>query len=121
MVDLFHITTRAAWEAAQSAGEYRAPSLLSEGFIHLSKDRQWLGAANRFFRGQRDLLLLALRADRLRAPVKLERADGDDFPHLYGALNLDAVIEVFELPVDPAGAIGVPSELVAGGYDFVRN
>jgi uncharacterized protein (DUF952 family) len=110
---LFHITTRAAWDLARGAGAYRTPSLDgAEGFIHLSADRQWLVTANRLFHGQRDLVLLSIRADRLAAPVRWELADGELFPHLYGALNLDAVVEALDLPVDERGAIGIPADLM---------
>ncbi|MDB4953476.1 MAG: hypothetical protein JWO36_1045 [Myxococcales bacterium] len=107
-MSLFHITKRVAWEAAQRAGEYRAPSLETEGFIHLSTDRQWVTTANRFFRGQRELVLLTIREDRLRAEVRYEAADGDSFPHLYGPLNLDAVAGALALPVANDGSIGIP-------------
>ncbi len=117
---LFHITRRSDWEAAQQAGEYRAASLSSEGFIHLSEDRQWLGAANRFFRGQTDLVLLSLNRDRLKSPLKHEPADGELFPHLYGPLNLDAVVEVLALPVTHDGEIGIPAELLPWRHFFAR-
>ena len=94
MMVLFHITTRAAWQAAQAAGEYRTPSLAGEGFIHLSTAKQWPTTQARFFRDVRGLLLLVIDPARLGAEVRFERADGDDFPHLYGPLELAAVIEV---------------------------
>lgn len=108
---LFHITTAEAWARAKSQGEYRAATLDTEGFIHLSGEHQWLRTAERFFRGQRGLVLLAIRADRLRAQVRFETADGEQFPHLYGPLNLDAVVEAFPLPVGADGAIGLPPAL----------
>ena len=94
---LFHITTREAWGAAKAQGAYRAPSLGSQGFIHLSTERQWPLTLRRFYAGQAGLVLLVLEADALSAEVRYEAADGDQFPHLYGELNLDAVIEVREL------------------------
>jgi uncharacterized protein (DUF952 family) len=108
---LFHITTAEAWARAKAQGEYRAASLETEGFIHLSGDRQWLRTADRFFRGQAGLVLLSIRADRLRAEVRFEAADGDSFPHLYGPLNLDAVVDAFPLPVAEDGTIGIPAGL----------
>lgn len=107
-VRLFHITTGHEWAAARAAGVYRAPSLDTEGFIHLSTEAQWLATANRFFRGQHDLVLLVLRPERLRAEVRYERADGDAFPHLYGALELEAVERTWALPVATDGAIVIP-------------
>ncbi len=110
-VRLFHITTAREWATARMAGVYRAPSLETEGFIHLSTEAQWLATANRFFRGQHDLVLLLLRPERLRAEVRYEAADGDAFPHLYGALELDAVERTWALPVAADGAIVMPPEM----------
>ena len=105
---LFHITTRSAWTAALAAGAYRSPTLDTEGFIHLSRDEQLLATANRFFRGQAGLVVLVVREDRLSARLANESADGELFPHLYGELNLDAVTDVFDLPLEADGTIRVP-------------
>ena len=117
---LFHITTRAAWAEAQAAGAYRAPSLATEGFIHLSDDRQWLAVANRLFRGKPGLVLLSIRRDLLMSEVRYEPADGEIFPHLYGPLDLAAVVDVLELPVGPDGAIGIPAALAPWSHYFTR-
>ena len=93
---LFHITTRAAWQDAQGVGEYRAPSLAEVGYIHLSTATQWRTTLVRFFRGARDLVLLEIEGDRLAAPVRFERVDDEDFPHLYGALPIEAVVAVHD-------------------------
>ena len=55
---IVHLTTPAAWQTAQSAGEYRADSLATEGFIHCSRPDQIVEVANRYYRGRTDLLLL---------------------------------------------------------------
>ncbi len=113
---LFHITTAEAWARAQVDGEYRAPSLATEGFVHLSAEGQWLATANRWFGGQRGLVLLAIDGARLTAAVRWEpaappRPDGETYPHLYGPLALAAVAAVYALPVDDAGGFGVPADL----------
>ena len=106
---IYHIASRSAWEEAQTHGQYSAPSLQSEGFIHCSTRDQVLDVANEFYRGQPDLLLLCIDANRLRAelrweapahpkPLETSRASSATrFPHLYGLLNLDAVLVVHEL------------------------
>ncbi len=96
---LFHITQASAWQAALAAGEYRAASLAEVGFIHLSTAAQWPGTLARFYRGHADLVLLELDGDRLGDAVRFERADGDDFPHLYAPLPIAAVLAVHPLPV----------------------
>ena len=83
---IFHITTRAEWEAAARAGEYTAPSLATEGFIHLSNRHQVAGVANAVYRGVPDLVLLCVDPERLAAPLRYEPGEHADerFPHLYG-------------------------------------
>lgn len=110
-VALFHITTHELWAAAERAGAYHPPSLDTEQFIHLSDEQQWLATANRFYRGRRDLVLLAIREDRLAAQVRWEPADGQHFPHLYGPLELAAVVGVLALSVAADGTIEAPPGL----------
>ena len=105
---LFHLVTRGAWERALAEGRYRPVSLEREGFVHLSNERQWLASANRFFRGESDVVLLVLRKERLGPNVVYEAADGDAFPHLYDELNLDAVVQALAVPVAPDGSFEVP-------------
>jgi uncharacterized protein (DUF952 family) len=94
---LFHLTTRAAWQRAVAIGDYVAPSLEDEGFIHLSTETQWPGVRERLFATTADLVLLVIDPNRLRNEIRFEPADGDDYPHLYGPLDVGAVIEVREL------------------------
>lgn len=101
---IYHITTRQSWEAAQHCGAYRAASLETEGFIHCSFGRQVAHTARRYFAGQVGLVLLHIDETCLEAELRVEAGAGtqDLFPHLYGPLNLDAVVKVKELdPEDP--------------------
>ena len=108
MKPLFHITTRSAWDAARI--EYRAPSLATEGFIHLSTEEQWRHTLHRFYRDVPDLVLLRIDPSRLRSELRFEPADNDDFPHLYGPLEVDAVVRVCSLGLDGAlDEVALPS------------
>jgi uncharacterized protein (DUF952 family) len=100
---IVHIIARRDWEQAQLSGEYRAASLATEGFIHGSQPEQVLRVANRFYCGIPDLLVLWIDPQRLSAPIRYEASDGEIFPHIYGALNLDCVIRVSELSPEADG------------------
>jgi uncharacterized cupin superfamily protein/uncharacterized protein (DUF952 family)/RimJ/RimL family protein N-acetyltransferase len=93
---IFHITSKSSWIHAKSQGFYTSPSQGIEGFIHFSTSVQVLGVANFIFTGQKDLVLLAVDPLRLSAPLIFEGVSSAKFPHVYGKLNLDAVVEVFE-------------------------
>lgn len=108
---IYHIAEAAVWSAARDA--YRPASLETEGFIHCSDPEQVLVVANARFRGREDLLLLAIEKGRLRAVVKYENTEGGDelFPHVYGPLNLDAVVASEPLGKDEVGTFVAPPRL----------
>ncbi|SRR5579883_3197059 len=108
MTLIFHITPRSDWQAAQQAGIYRADSLDTEGFIHCSTAAQVVGTANAFFRSQSGLVLLGIAVDRLQASLRYDAVDDRQFPHLYGALNLDAVVQVFDFEPNADGTFTLP-------------
>ncbi len=108
---ILHITRRERWERARQDGLYRADTLETEGFLHCSAPAQVLGPANAFFRGQTGLVLLVIDARKVRAPIRYEAADGDRFPHLYGLLNVDAVVRVVPFPPQEDGTFVLPSGL----------
>lgn len=98
-----HLCPRPAWEEAQRAGVYRPSSLAQQGFIHCSLPRQVLGVANQLFPQRTDLLALWIDPQRLTAELKWEPGADDHFPHLYGALNLEAVVAATPLTPDADG------------------
>lgn len=112
---VFHLATRAAWQEAQRLRSYRPASLSSEGFIHCSTPAQLLGVANSLYRGRHDLVLLVIDVARLTAPVRYEDcyASGQAYPHLYGPLNLEAVIAVYDFPPQADGTFRLPDDLPA--------
>ena len=93
---IYHVVNKLSWEQALEQGFYEHPSLAAEGFIHLSKKEQVDGVLNRYYKDQKDLLLLHVDEKKLLAELKYENAPSvnEDFPHLFGRLNLDAVTEV---------------------------
>ena len=91
---ILHITTAPEWAAAQKSGEYRAPSLETEGFIHCSTPAQVVHVGDWFYRDIPDLLLLCIDADELTSEILWEAsadAFAGEFPHVYGPIALDAV------------------------------
>ncbi|MBL8178028.1 MAG: DUF952 domain-containing protein [Bryobacterales bacterium] len=95
---LFHITRAEAWQSAVACGEYSTADLPSTGFIHLCSAEQTAFVLDKFFPIRDGLVMIHINAQRLRAEVRYEEAEpGMEFPHLYGPLNLDAVLRVEEL------------------------
>ena len=116
---IFHITTQMAWDDARNSGEYRAASLLTEGFIHCSTLAQVLPVANNYYKEQHGLIMLMIEDTLLSSDLKWEAPsggtpppgvpEGDPFPHIYGPINLDAVVNVVELLSKPDGTFELPA------------
>jgi uncharacterized protein (DUF952 family) len=105
---IYHITSRAEWEKARLAGQYIAPSLVQEGFIHASTGEQVAGTANLFFKEQTGLVLLVIETGRLQSEVRFDavQTHGTEqfFPHIYGPINLDAVDSVLDFSPNADGS-----------------
>ena len=111
---VFHIISRDSWHEAQGHGTYVPDGYDHEGFIHLSGRAQILRPANLLYRGRNDLVLLEINSSALRAELRYEPGShGEDelFPHLYGPLNIDAVVGVHDFPCQPDGSFTMPDGL----------
>ncbi len=99
MAIIYHITSVNQWENALEQGFYTDPSLQSEGFIHCSQDHQVEGVLERYFSGRENLLKLVIDTAQLRSPLQFDLAPSinEEFPHIYGPLNLDSVVEVVRI------------------------
>jgi uncharacterized protein (DUF952 family) len=99
---VYKICGAVEWAAATAAGSYAGSADdARDGFIHLSQARQVAGTLARHFAGREDLVLVAVDAGRLGAALRWEASRGGEmFPHLFGALPLDAVLGVEPLPLE---------------------
>jgi uncharacterized protein (DUF952 family) len=93
---IYHVITPEALETARQQGWYEAASLASEGFIHLSTQVQVSGVLQRYYSHQPLVYVLEINEQLLTAPLRYELAPAvnENFPHLYGRLNWNAVVQV---------------------------
>ncbi len=115
---ILHITTRRDWQAAQQAGQYVAPSLSSQGYIHCSTPSQAVAVAEKYYRGQTGLVLLVIDSRALDSSLKWEppdpgmplegKAAGELFPHVYGPIHPRAVVQALEFDADKTGEFKLP-------------
>ncbi len=98
---MYHLALRLEWEAARDDGSYRrstlGASLEDVGFIHCSHAHQVQTIADTVYRGRDDVVLLEIDPARLDAEVRVEPVHGDEYPHIYGPLPVDAVVRTHDL------------------------
>jgi uncharacterized protein (DUF952 family) len=107
---IYKICSASAWREAERSGVYRGSADdLRDGFIHFSMASQVAETARRHFLGQTALFLVEVDADALGAALRWERSRNDElFPHLYGELDLGAVIAVHDLHARSDGSHDIP-------------
>ncbi|QYO63789.1 DUF952 domain-containing protein [Leptolyngbya sp. 7M] len=115
MVSIFHIAERSQWQAAEADGVYQHPSLQTEGFIHCSTAEQVVWVANSFFRGQQGLVLLWIDSEQLGETLRYDEVEGvGAFPHVYGPIACNAVVQVLQFEPDADGTFALPQDVGQG-------
>src|SRR5712692_5978444 len=105
---IYHLVPRSVWEQSP-AGPYQAVSLATEGFVHCSYREQVEWVANQFFANETDLFLLQIEPGRLTSPVRDEDPGiGELFPHVYGPIDRQAIVDVQTMRRDSAGRWVLP-------------
>ena len=94
---LFHLAMAEDWKTATQSGHYemstRGLRLDQVGFIHLSWREQVAATHERFYADAESVVLLTIDAARLTAPLRADAIpSGELFPHLYGPLPMEAVV-----------------------------
>lgn len=106
---IYHIALAGDWERALKEGQYttstRGLTLGEVGFIHSSTAAQVAAVANTYYKGAPDLLLLVIDTDRVGAEIRWQDVPGSGapYPHIYGPLNTDAVVETRPFEPGPGG------------------
>lgn len=109
---IYHILPATTWHSHPAGQPYEGDTLAREGFIHCTGKLDLLvEVANRHFRKTPgDFLVLCIAESKVQAEVKWEEADGHRYPHIYGPLNLDAVLKLVRFPRKKDGQFTVPTD-----------
>lgn len=106
---ILHIVKKETWDEARKVGEYRGDTLASEGFIHCSQPDQVIEVADYVFQGTQGLILLVIDEAKVVSEIKYEDPGNNKlYPHIYGPLNIDAVIKTVDFPANDDGTFSLP-------------
>ena len=103
---LFHIAKKDVWKQSLHNGLYGDFSIKKDGFIHCSEFNQLLHVANNNLKNiNDDLVVLCIDASRLNSEIKWEtnKINGMTFPHVYGLINIDSVIDAIHFKKNQDG------------------
>lgn len=110
---IYHIISASDWNLVKTSKQYQPTQFATDGFIHCSYGEQLLSVASNFFSGREDLLLLAIDRTKINSKIVDENLEGGTelYPHLYGTLPIDAVVEVIPFPCNSDGSFCLPEKL----------
>ncbi len=93
---IYHIVLPDTW-AAFDGDLYEAASLVDEGFIHCSFAGQLDGVLERYYSGVESVMILGIDPDKLASELVSEPSTGgENYPHIYGPINRDAIVSATE-------------------------
>ena len=100
----FHLAPAEHWAAQQSNALYLPERFDEDGFIHCTDSiDEVIAVGNRYYQADaRPYLLLDIDCSAVSAPIVYEDG-GQIFPHIYGALETNAVRNVREVEREPDG------------------
>jgi uncharacterized protein (DUF952 family) len=91
----------------------RTTTLTVKGFIHCTAELEKLEqVANQFYRElPGSFIIVCIAVERLDVELRWEMADNLVFPHIYGALNRSAVVDVVPFPRNANNWFVLPPEV----------
>lgn len=96
---IYHLTSLQEWEQAQDIGFYEPKGFAEDGFIHCASEEQLDGVIERHFARHENLVKLVIDTHRLTQKLRYDMNEKlqQEFPHIYGQLNIEAVVQVIFL------------------------
>ncbi len=97
---IYHIVKPEIWEQFKDENEYEAESLQTENFIHCSYRNQLEDVLARYYSNAGKVLILHINPHYLNSDLVAEPSTaGEIYPHIYGAINKSAIVDIEERDV----------------------
>mgnify|MGYP001196657012 CR=1 FL=1 len=116
---IFKVIDKDEWQKAKKSGTYGGSEKdLKDGYIHFSEVDQVEETLNKHYHNKENLVLLRVNAFKLEHLLWEQASNGDMYPHLYSSLDISAVVNEYELPLNKDGRHELPEILKK--YQFSR-
>lgn len=102
---IIYTATYEEWDEIRNQIEFFSDDYSTEGFIHCSYPQQTIWVLNKHFRNEEKVILLCIDPKLLKSKWISEdlKGKGEEFPHVYGSINIDAIVEVFNIQTSKDG------------------
>lgn len=102
---IIYTATCEEWDKIRTQTEFASEDFYREGLIHCSYPNQTVWVLNKHFRNLEKVILICIDPKLLKAEWISEdiKGEGEEFPHVYGNINTDAIVEVFDIKPSKSG------------------
>jgi uncharacterized protein (DUF952 family) len=91
---ILHTLKESEWNEVKDKRFYGEHYVESDGFIHCSDIHTVHNVVWMFLTISEPLVFLCIDTDKVQAEIIWENGGSTDYPHIYGLLNIDAVVNV---------------------------
>ena len=101
---IYKIIDKNDWYKARISGSYSGSSKdIEDGYIHFSGEDQILSTLKKYYKNEKNLVLLKVETLNLDHLLWEQASDGNMFPHLYSPLDIKFIVEELEIHLDENG------------------
>ncbi|WP_432665865.1 DUF952 domain-containing protein [Wukongibacter baidiensis] len=96
---IIYTATVEEWEKIKKQKEFISENFDEERFIHCSFPNQTLWVLNKHYKSEEKVILLCINPGLLKSNLVIEdlKGRGEEFPHIYGSVNVDAIEKTIEI------------------------
>jgi len=91
---IYHVVPEGLWKSFHGS-VFEIENQDAEGFIHCSFAEQIDGVLKRYYSDAKRVVILEIDPSKLKSKLVIESSTGgENYPHVYGPINIDAVVGV---------------------------
>lgn len=104
---IYKVLTAGQMAAVEDGQAMQAPVDIADGYVHFSTSKQVQETLSKWFKGQKDCVLVSCDPKDFGPDLKWEKSRGGDyFPHVYGSVREYHISSIW--PLDEFDADGAP-------------
>ncbi|WDE04073.1 DUF952 domain-containing protein [Thalassomonas viridans] len=104
---IYLLSSKEEYQQAQQNGQLVRDSLAEEGFIHGAPKHQLTRIANKYYTQTPEPLVMVVDKSLVTNEIKWEPATGGLYPHIYGPLNMNAVVRTVPVALSETGCFDI--------------
>lgn len=109
---IYVVSSHAEYDTSMASGVLVRDSLETDGFIHASPKSQLDRVANKFYKDVEQAQILVVEKAKLTPELKWEPATGGLYPHIYGPMNMDAVVKIVPIAENESNEYAIDLSLL---------